>query len=73
MPTNGVAVVTNLTPELALPHKGMRMNTQDGGGIAERRHRREFHQEQAATLSAVENMHSFLDLQDGITSKLELS
>ena len=72
MPTNGAAVETDHTPELMLLHKGL-MDTEHGGGIAVRRHQREFHQEQAATLSGVEDMHSFLDPRDGITSRLKLS
>jgi hypothetical protein len=73
MPTIGAAVGTNQAPELAVPRHGMRINTHDGDGIAERRHRREFYQQQGAILPCVENVHSFLDLQVKTLSVLELS
>lgn len=62
----------NLASELALPHHGMRINTQDGGGFAERRHRHEFYQEQGAAFFLVENLHSFLHLKGETMSKRKL-
>ena len=70
--SNGVAVETNQTTEPALPINGLRINTQDRGDIAKRRHWCEFYQEQAATVSAVVNMHFVLDQQDGTMPVLKL-